>query len=95
MPEGVGTMFRLKTVVGGTASAGQVWLQDTLFADTAVYDYQAREQLAITAWYVAKDFADTFAVGAAAARKLSERFPDDEQRRANMDWYERLRSALH
>ena len=73
----------------------QCLLQDTLFADTAVYDFQAREQLAITAWYVAKEFAHTFAVGAAAARKLSDRFPGDEQRRANLDWYEQLKSELH
>jgi hypothetical protein len=43
---------------------------------------------------VAKEFEDAFAVGVAAARKLSERFPGDERRRANMDWYESLKGAL-
>ena len=73
----------------------KILLQDTLFADTAVYNYQAQEQLAIAAWYVAKEFADTFSVGAGAAQKLSQRFPDDERRRSNVAWYERLRSELH
>lgn len=69
-------------------------VQDTLFADTSVYEYEAQEQLAITAWYVAKDFADAFDVGFDAAQKLVEKFPEDEQKKANVEWYEKLKEGL-
>lgn len=68
--------------------------QDTLFADISVYEYEAQEQLAITAWYVAKDFSDAFDVGIDAAHKLLKKFPDDEQKKANVEWYEKLKDGL-
>lgn len=68
--------------------------QDTLFADTAVYEWEAQEQLAITAWYVAKDFSDAFDVGMDAAHQLLKKFPDDAQKIANVEWYEKLKAGL-
>jgi hypothetical protein len=68
-------------------------LQDTLFADTAVYEYQSQERLAVTAWYVARRFGDAFDLGLAAARQLLQRFPGDARHAANLEWYERLRSG--
>ncbi|EIE22202.1 hypothetical protein COCSUDRAFT_42571 [Coccomyxa subellipsoidea C-169] len=67
---------------------------DTLFADISVYEYEAKEQLAITAWYVAKDFSDAYDVGLDAAHKLLKKFPDDEQKKANVEWYEKLKDSL-
>lgn len=65
-----------------------------LFADLAIYEYQAREQLAITGWYVAKEFSDAFEAGMSAAQMLYQKYPGDEQKRANLEWYEKLKSGL-
>ena len=67
--------------------------QDTLFADMAIYEYMAHEQLAITAWYVAKEFSDAFDVGMDAASKLAARFPDDKDKADNLAWFEKLREG--
>ena len=67
--------------------------QDTLFADMVIYEYLAHEQLAITAWYVAKEFSDAFDVGMDAASKLAARFPDDQEKINNMAWFEKLRAG--
>jgi hypothetical protein len=67
--------------------------QDTLFADLAVYEYQAQEQLAITAWYIAQDFSDAFDVGLEAANKLLQKYPNNEQKKHNIDWYMKLKSG--
>ncbi|CAL5221709.1 g3950 [Coccomyxa viridis] len=67
---------------------------DTLFADMAIYEYTAHEQLAITAWYVAKEFSDAFDVGMDAASKLATRFPDDNDKAENLAWFEKLRAGL-
>ena len=69
-------------------------VQDTLFADMAIYEYMAHEQLAITAWYVAKEFSDAFDVGMDAASKLAARFPDDKDKAENLAWFEKLREGL-
>ncbi len=75
-------------------TVASVSVQDTLFADISVYEYEAKEQLAITAWYVAKDFSDAYDVGLDAAHKLLKKFPDDEQKKANVEWYEKLKDGL-
>ena len=67
--------------------------QDTLFADMAIYEYMAHEQLAITAWYVAKEFSDAFDVGMDAASKLAAKFPDDKEKADNLAWFEKLREG--
>lgn len=70
------------------------WLpQDTLFADVAIYEYLAHEQLAITAWYVAKEFADAFDVGMDAASRLASRYPGDAEKANNLAWFEKLREG--
>lgn len=69
-------------------------VQDTLFADMAIYEYMAHEQLAITAWYVAKEFADAFDVGMDAASKLASRFPGDKEKADNLAWFEKLREGV-
>lgn len=68
-------------------------VQDTLFADMAIYEYMAHEQLAITAWYVAKEFSDAFDVGMDAASKLAARFPDDKDKAENLAWFQKLREG--
>ena len=68
-------------------------LQDTLFADLETYEYMAREQLAITAWYVATEFEDAYDVGLEAAQALAAKFPGDEEKASNIAWYEMLRES--
>jgi hypothetical protein len=69
-------------------------LQDTLFADLAIYEYMAHEQLAITAWYVAREFADAFDVGLDAATRLASRFPDDPEKGSHVAWYNKLKDGM-
>lgn len=60
----------------------------------AIYEYMAHEQLAITAWYVAREFADAFDVGLDAAARLASRFPDDPEKGSNLAWYHKLKDGM-
>jgi len=64
-------------------------INDVLFVEKYLYNYYRYELLARCAWYI-----NEFVIGAAAARKAYEAYPDYKYARINMECYQRLEQEL-